>query len=90
MGDAKFTLEQVYRSEQAVLAAELDLCESDPDRIEVLVKIVAAAKDYEKLAVALNNTGAAPASAPLQARVARLEAEIALERAKSRHGSQAK
>lgn len=76
--------ERVLRASEAVLKAELDLAESDKQRIAVFEKMVALAKQREEQAVNVVKMGQAPANLVLQAKVSRLEAEIALERAKSK------
>ena len=74
-------IENLLQASHAVLMAELDLCESRAAKIAVLEKIVGLAREVEKTAETLAKAQEAPASAPLKAKVARLEAEIALERA---------
>jgi len=54
------------------------------ERIKVLEKIVALAKDSEANAASRYQTRPAPQSDPLLAMAARLEAEIALEREKAK------
>lgn len=76
------SIEQLQDANLAVLKAELDLCESDKERIAVLEKIVELAKTQEKQAVEAVKGGAVSGTTALKAKVSRLEAEIALERAK--------
>lgn len=67
-----------------VLNAELDLCESDKERVAVHEKIVAEHRQHEEM---LGQTGLAISrSTLLKAKVSRLEAEIALERARTKAG----
>jgi hypothetical protein len=80
----KVSFDRVHQAMRAVLNAELELCESDKERITALESIVAHAKEYEKFAAQRYRNGAAPASDVLMARAGRLEAEIALERVKSK------
>jgi hypothetical protein len=80
----RVSFERVHHAAQALLHAELELCSSDKERIAVLEKIVAEAKGYETNAVERYKSGAAPSSDALMATASRLEAEIALERAKSK------
>src|SRR5262249_3058086 len=82
--------EQVHRAERAVLDAELDVCETDKERIVVLEKIVAAARDFENHVIKASQGGTVPPSAVAKARVARLEGEIALERARLKAGEPTK
>ena len=67
-----------------MLNAELDLCETKQQRVQVLEKMVAVCKDMEKAAAEQRKSGVGPATAVLEARVHVLEAEIALERGKGR------
>ena len=75
--------EKMVEARFAVLAAELDLCETSPDRVKVLERVVAEAKRWEAVAEEGLKTRTTPPAAALAAKVRRLEAEIKLERAKS-------
>lgn len=77
-------IERLHEAEEAVLKAELDLCDSDKERIAVLEKLVALAKGQEEREMELVKAGSVPGTALLRAKANRLEAEIALERAKSK------
>ncbi len=81
-GTASFST--VHEANLAVLNAELDLCQSEKDRVAVLEKFVAALKQFEKQVAEQYKGGLAPPSAPLKAKLARLEGEIALERARAK------
>jgi hypothetical protein len=74
--------ERLIEANEAVLKAELDLCKSDKERIAVLEKLVTTAKQREEQFERLVKLAAIPNSALLKSKVSRLEAEIALERAK--------
>lgn len=76
------TAERMIEAAEAVLKAELDLCESDKERVAVLVKLVEAARAREELVEKMVKAATAPGTALLRAKVSRLEAEIALERAR--------
>jgi hypothetical protein len=80
----RVSFDRVHQAMAAMLRAELELCDSDKERIAVLEKIVDQAKAHEKNAVQRYKAGNAPASDVLMATADRLEAEIALERAKSK------
>jgi outer membrane protein TolC len=80
----RVSFDRVQQATRALLDAELEQCESDKERIKVLEKIVALAKESEKSAAQRYKTGAATQSDALMATAARLEAEIALERAKAK------
>jgi RNA polymerase sigma factor (sigma-70 family) len=67
-----------------VLKAELDLCATDKERIAVHGNMVAVLKAIEQQAEELANRMAADAGTLLEARLNRLEAEIALERARAK------
>jgi hypothetical protein len=71
-----------------VLNAELDLCATDEERITVSEKMVAALKAIEKQAEEIAKQGAADPATVLEARLNRLEAEIALERLRAKAGKQ--
>jgi hypothetical protein len=77
-------LERVFEATEAVLNAEFDLCESDKERIAVHEKLVTLAKQREESIAKLVQSAAVPASALLKAKVRRLDAEIALERARQK------
>jgi biotin carboxyl carrier protein len=80
----RVSFDRVHQAMQALLHAELELCESDRERITVLEKMVNQAKTYEEHAVQRYKAGAVTQSDVLMARAGRLEAEIALERAKAK------
>jgi hypothetical protein len=80
----KASFDQLHQATQALLHAELELCSSDKERIVVLEKILAQAKQHEETAVQRYKSGNVTASDALRAKAARLEAEVALERTKSR------
>jgi outer membrane protein TolC len=87
-GTGSFT--QVQEANLAVLNAELDLCERDKDRIPVLEKFVAAMKRFEEYVAQGHKAGARSSGEVLKAKLARLEAEIALERVKAKAGDPTK
>jgi hypothetical protein len=75
---------KAYRNAQGeALAAELELCESQGDRIKVLQRFVDATQQYEKLSAQRYKVGADTHDEMLSAKAERLKAEIALERAKA-------
>lgn len=76
--------ESVHQANLEVLKAELDLCDSDKERISVLEKIVVLAKKRDEQAAQLAKSNAVSASFLLRAKLDRLEAEIALERARAK------
>jgi hypothetical protein len=67
-----------------VLKAELELCATDKERIAVHEKMVDVLKAIEQLAEKLVKQSAADAATLQEARLNRLEAEIALERARAK------
>jgi outer membrane protein TolC len=81
-GRASF--DRLHQAIRAVLDAELEQCQSDKERIAVLGKTLALAKESENNALQRYKSGAATHSDVLMATAARLETEIALERAKSK------
>src|SRR5207253_2360005 len=80
----KVSFDRVQQAVGAVLRAELELSESDKERVTILEKMVTQAKGYEDSALERYRAGAVSQSEVLMARAARLEAEIALERMKAR------
>jgi len=84
----RVSFDRVHQATQAVFHPELDLCESDKERISVLKKLVVQAKANEQHAVERYKSGATSSSDALMATAGRLEAEIALERAKSKGAAQ--
>jgi outer membrane protein TolC len=86
----RVSFDRVHQAMAAMLRAELELCESNKERIEVLKKIVAQAKEHEQNAIQRYKAGQASSSDTLMATADRLEAEIALERVKSKAPAQPK
>ena len=84
----KVSFDRLHEARRALLRVELEMCDSDKARIAVLEKTVVLAKEFEKTARARFETGNATQSDVLLGRAARLEAEIALERAKSKAAAQ--
>jgi hypothetical protein len=76
--------EEILASTRMLAEAELDICESDKERVVVLEKILVSARDTEKLAERLAKSGQRRESAVLKAKAERVRFEIALERAKAR------
>jgi RNA polymerase sigma factor (sigma-70 family) len=76
--------EQVLQAQLRVFKAELDLCETDKQRIDLHEKIVAALKSIEEDVLKLNRVAAASEGAVLEARLNTLEAQIALERLRAK------
>jgi hypothetical protein len=72
----------VLEANLAVLQAELDACATDQERLPVLEKLAAAARAQEDRIAALVKAGNVSSTHLQQARVKRLEAEIALEKAR--------
>lgn len=82
----KATFGELTQVNAQLLAAELELCESDQERMVVHERAVDLAKEYEKATVELYKAARVTHSAVLAATANRLEAEIAYERAKARAG----
>lgn len=80
----KVSFDRVSKATNDLLNAELELCQTDKERIAVFEKLVATAKDNETSAKARFKAGVALQSDVLLATASRLDAEIALERAKSK------
>ncbi len=78
------TVDQLREASRMLLEAELELCGSDKDRIKVWEMAVVEAKELERIADNFAKTGQGHVSAALAAKADRLQAEIALERAKAK------
>jgi hypothetical protein len=81
---AKVSFRQVEEANRAVLNAELDLCETDKERAAVLEKMLAEARNYERIVEEVRNAARASYADVLKARADRLQVEITLERARAR------
>lgn len=82
VGDTSFA--QVHEATQAVRNAELELCDTSQERVAVLEKMLAEAKDCENQITRLVESGGGVSpGAVAKAKVNRLDVEIALERAKA-------
>jgi RNA polymerase sigma factor (sigma-70 family) len=77
------TFEQVAHAQRSLFEAELELSESAKERLAIHERMVTLAKKTEKIADALFRARQAKQSDVLRAKANRLEAEIALERAKA-------
>jgi len=75
---------RVQQAMEAAVSAELDLCASDKERITVLEKALAQAKEFQGVAEARLKTGMTLNTEVLMAKAARLDVEIALERLRSK------
>jgi outer membrane protein TolC len=75
---------EVIAANQAVRNAELELCSTDKERMNILEKMAAEAREYERTAVQRAATGLVSPGSGLRAKANRLEIEIALERMKSK------
>ena len=82
--------EDVLQAKTLVLLAELDLCDSDRERVGIHEKIVALAKGMEEITDTRFKAGRAQHTDLLKARADRLNAEIALERARAKAATQPK
>jgi outer membrane protein TolC len=76
--------EEVLQAKLAVLQAELELAESDRERVTVLEKVVAVQKEIETIVQTHFKAARAGQIDVLRAKANRLDAEIALERAKAK------
>jgi outer membrane protein TolC len=83
----RITPEEIVQAKLAVLKAELDLCQSDRERVAVYGRIVAHYQDLENVLQTRVAAGQVPRFAALRARADRLEAEANLERTKARAGA---
>jgi outer membrane protein TolC len=89
-GKGTAQIDDVLQANLAYHRAELDLCESDKDRVAVHEKMVKLAGESERAVSARFDSGSVSHTAVLAARVNRLDAEIALERAKAKAAGQSR
>lgn len=75
---------EVVEAKRAARKAELELCETDVERVAVLEKMLTEADEFEKYNRAQKEAAKGTEVAVLKAKSERLEIEIALERAKAR------
>jgi outer membrane protein TolC len=78
------TPEEVGVAQRMLLDAELDLCSSDKERVEVLEKYLTQSQDIEKMMDKLVKSGILGPKSALIAKADRLQVEIALARAKEK------
>jgi hypothetical protein len=83
-GKASFM--EAAKSHHLVCKAELELATTDAERVKILTKLVDMAKQIEENAKKLRETGAMSAIDFLNVTVDRLDAEIALEKARTAAG----
>ena len=76
--------DEVLASTRMLAEAELEVCESDKERVIALQQIVVTARDTERLAEWFVKSGQGREGMVLKAKAERLRFEIALERAKSK------
>jgi tetratricopeptide (TPR) repeat protein/thiol-disulfide isomerase/thioredoxin len=76
--------DDVLQARLLVLRAELELCDSDRERVAIHEKIVALAKETEETRASQYKARRLSHSDLLTAKANRLEAEVALERAKAK------
>ncbi|MCI0738708.1 MAG: hypothetical protein L0Y72_06665 [Gemmataceae bacterium] len=80
----KATIGEHLQANTMLLKAELDSCGSDKERLAVHERAVALAKECEKVAAHLHNSGHATHASVLAAKANRLDAEVTYERAKAK------
>ena len=78
------SIEGVVEANQVVGKAQLDLCDTNAERVAVLERMLAQTKDFEKSVAELVKAAAGPKTSLLKARLNRLDVEVALERAKEK------
>ncbi|MFO1096172.1 MAG: hypothetical protein U0992_23130 [Planctomycetaceae bacterium] len=74
--------ERLWKANRTLHDAELDLCETNAERMAVLEKMLSAAREQEQSTVKLVEQGLRVGTDVMQAKLNRLDAEIALEQAK--------
>jgi hypothetical protein len=80
----KASVAEVMEAQRAVRDAELELCNTDKERLAVLEKMLEEARGFEKVVAQRVDAGKAPASSVFKAKADRLQIEIALERVKGK------
>lgn len=73
-----------YDTRQLLLNAEVELTESDAERIKLYEDFVSAMKEYEEIATVRKQAARGTEADVLKAKTVRLEAEIGLEKLKSK------
>jgi outer membrane protein TolC len=76
------SLDDVQQARGAVLRAQLDLCDTKEERVKLLESIVKEAREWEQTARKSVRSGSSPPIDGMRATLARLDAELALEKAK--------
>ncbi len=80
----------LLKAKLELCAAELDLCESDKERVSIYERIVDLRRQVEHVLQKEFDAAAIPEANLLKARADRLEAEVALERARAKAASEDK
>jgi hypothetical protein len=75
---------EIREANLLLVEAELDVCDSAPERVAALEKLRAIAQDTARIAEAFVKVGQGPATTALLAKADLLQIEIALERAKAK------
>jgi RNA polymerase sigma factor (sigma-70 family) len=78
------TQDEVRQADLRVYKAELDLCDTTKERVAVLEKIAKVYEEIEGHTAALAKQGAASSEAVTEAKLSRLEAQIAVERERAK------
>ena len=78
------SLKDLHAANEAVLREELEFATSQNARIDILERLVAEARDYEKRVAQSAKAGAVQPVLALEAKAQRLKTEIALERARQK------
>jgi outer membrane protein TolC len=81
-------IEEVVQAKLQVLEAELELADSDRERVRIHEGILALARDMEKIAQDRFKAQTLARREVLKAKANRLKAEIGLERARARLGKE--
>ncbi|HLW64720.1 MAG TPA: hypothetical protein VKS79_05320 [Gemmataceae bacterium] len=78
------TVEELRDAERMLLDAELELCSTDKERVEVLERHLSQAQEIEQMMDKMAKAGIVRTSSSLLAKADRLQVEIALARAKEK------
>jgi colicin import membrane protein len=79
--------ERIFLAREQLARAQLDVAATEKERLAIHEKIVALARELEKVAEEHNKAGTVPMVDLLRAKNHRIEAEIALERARAMQSS---
>lgn len=81
---ARVSFSEVIEARREARIAELELCETDVERVAIWERMLTETKELEQLTLVRKEAGRDTEASLLRAKADRLEVEIALEQAKSK------